>query len=207
MSDIRHLDVTATDGGIKVNTLVRNCIALTAGTYNQEFVGFFTNVPGAAWTVTGIDAKESVSFTPQTSTQYWVHASSIVVPGGGTGHGYLPGYRYELVDAISTWTVDGTGDLTGGIFTVPTAGSSDLTSASSVLPVVATRYNYSVNVTSYTGATTAVVSYGGQELYNKGAIGVYSGIVTPTTAAGLVVSVTGATTDFVISSVSITRIE
>ena len=207
MADIRHLDLNATDGGVKVNTLVRNCIALTAGTYNQEFVGFFSNVPGAAWSVTAIDSKAAVSFTPQASTQYWVHASSVTVPGGGTGHGYLPGYRYELIDGISTWTVDGTGDLTGGIFTVPIGGSSDLTSASSVLPVVGYRYKYSVNVTSYTGATTAVVSYGGEELYNKGALGVYSGIVTPSTAAGLVVSVTGAaTTDFVISSVSITRL-
>ena len=209
MSDIRNLDLKATDGGVKVNTLVRNCIPLEASTtYNQEFVGFFANVGAATdWTITGIDAKTTVAFTPQNSTIYNIHLSAITLPAGATGHGYLPGYAVYLVDAINDWTVDGDGTATGGLFTVQSSnGSSALTSASSVLPVVGASYNYSITVDSFTAATKALVTYGGVDIYDKAAADTYIGVLTATAATGLEVDIDVVTTeDFVISDITITR--
>lgn len=208
MSDIRSLDLTETDGGVKTNTLIRNSVALTAGSANNaEYFGFYVNVVGGAWSYTPIDGKAAISFTPTLTTFYPFHASSITPHGSGTGFGDLGGTARELVDAISTWTVDGDGSVAGGVFTVPsTSGSSDLTSASSVLPVVGDTYNYTAVVSSYGSATTALITYGGQEIYNKDAAGTFSGTLTATTVAGLVVSIgTEITSDFVLDSITITR--
>lgn len=207
MADLRHLDLHATDGGLKVNTLVRNCIPLTASTtYNQEFVGFFSNVPSAlAWTVTGIDANESVDFVPDASTIYNLHASAITLPAGASGHGYLPGYKYELTDAISSMTLSGTSTTTNNILTVAVGDSATLTSASAVIPLVGQTYKYSFDI-EYGGATTATVSMGGTELYNKGATGRFNGKFTATTVAPLaIVLATIATSDFTLQNLTVTR--
>lgn len=208
MADIRNLDLQEVDGGVKTYCLFRNASALTAGTPNNaEYFGFYVNAQGGAWSFTPYDGKASISFTPTANTYYPFHCSSISPHGSGTGFGNLGGYRHNLVDPISTWTVDVDGDLTGGVFTVTSAsGSSDLTSASSVLPVVGDKYNYTAVVSSYDSAVTATISYGGEEIYNKGAADTYTGQLTASTTAGLVVSVATATVaDFVLDSIVITR--
>ena len=207
MADLRNLDLNATDGALKVNTLVRNCKALTAGTYNEEFVGFFANVPtGSDWTVTGIDANASVPFLPTTSTIYNVHASAITLPTGATGHGYLPGYKYELTDKVSSMTFSGVSTTTDNILTVAVGDSATLTSASAVVPLVGATYNYRFDI-EYSGATTATVSMGGVELYNKGTTGVYVGKFTATavTDFAIVLSVV-AVGDFTLRNLSVTRV-
>lgn len=208
MSDIRSLDITATDGGVKTNTLIRNPVALTGGSANNaEYFGFYVNVVGGAWSYTPIDGKAAISFTPTATTFYPFHSSSITPHASGTGFGDEGGYKHELVDAISTWTVDAQGDLTGGILTVPIAGDTDLTSASSVLPVVGARYKYTAVISSYSDATTALISYGGEEIYNKDAAGTYTGELTASTSAGLVVSIsTVATGPIILDSITIKRV-
>ena len=207
MADIRSLDIDATDRGIKVQQLYRNTEALTAGSANnKEYFGFYVNTVSGAWSITPIDGKAAISFTPVAGRYYDLHVSSITPAVGDTGFGNLGGRVYELVDPISTWTVDGDGVISS-VFTVPsTNGSSELTSASSVLPLVGETYEYTAVVSSYGSATVALITYGGQEIYNKGAAGTFSGTLTASTTAGLVVDIDVETTsDFVLDSISIKR--
>jgi hypothetical protein len=208
MSDIRSLNLQEIDGGVKTYCLYRNADELTAGSANNtEYFGFFVGTVGGDWSFTPYDGKAAISFTPSANTYYKFHCSAITPHASGTGFGNLGGYKNELTDAISTWTVDGDGGLTGGVFTVPsTSGSSALTSASSVLPVVGDVYEYTAVVSSYGSATTALITYGGQEIYNKGAAGTYTGELTASTVVGLVVDIDVAiTSDFVLDSISIKR--
>jgi hypothetical protein len=208
MSDLRNLDLTATDGGLKTNTLVRNCIPLLAGqTYNQEFIGFFSNTAAALdWTITGIDAKASVAFTPKDSTLYNIHASAITLPAGADGHGYLPGWVYRLVDDISTWTLTGTQTTTSDILTVAVGNSSDLNAGSSVLPVVGHRYNYTYTITTFDSAAKALMTYGGVDIYDEAVAGSYTGTITATAPTGLEIDIdVVAVADFVMTGMQITR--
>jgi hypothetical protein len=209
MSDLRNLDLTATDGGLKTNTLVRNNEALTGGAANtSEYFGFYVNVVGGSWSYIPIDGKAAISFTPTANTVYDYHVSSITPDAGGTGHGNLGGNVYELIDPISTWTVDADGSKVGGVLTVPfaTTGSSALTSASSVLPLIGKVYTYSYTVSSYTGATKAEIKYGGQVIYTKAAVGSYTGQLTAASSVGLEVDIDVViTADFVLDSISIQR--
>ena len=207
MGDLRNLDLDATDSGLKVQSLYSN-IKTLAATNTEEFFGFYCNASSGAWTFIPYDSKAAVSFTPVAGTYYDYHCHSITPNGADTGHGNLGGHVHELIDAISTWTVDADGDLTGGVFTVPFAagGSSALTSASSVLPVVGDSYNYSYTVSSYTAATKAEIKYGGVVIYTKAAAGTYTGTITATAATGLEVDIdVVATADFVLDSISVTR--
>lgn len=209
MADLRHLDLEGVDGGLKTYCLYRNADQLTAGSANnKEYFGFFVGTVGAAWSFTPYDGTAAISFTPSANTYYNFHCSSITPGAAATGFGNLGGYRHNLVDAISSWTVDGDGDLTGGVLTVPsTNGSSELTSASSVLPVVGDTYKYTAIVSSYGAATTALITYGGEEIYNKGVAGTYTGQLTASTSAGLVVDIDVETTsDFVLDSIVIKRL-
>ena len=208
MSDIRSLDLIATDRGIKTNSLIRNAVSLTAGSANNaEYFGFYVNAVGGDWSYTPIDGKAAITFTPEVTTFYPFHCSSITPHGSGTGFGDLGGFKYELIDAISSWTVDGDGSVAGGVFTVPsTSGSSELTSASSVLPVFGYEYEYTAVISSYGSATTALITYGGEDIYNKGAAGTYTGTLTASTVAGLVVDIdTETTANFVLDSISVKR--
>ena len=211
MADLRNLDLDAADGGLKTYCLYKNAESLTAGSPNEkEYFGFHVGTVGGAWSFTPYDAKAAItSWTPTANTYYHFHVSSITPHASGTGFGNLGGTRKNLVDAIASWTVDGDGDLTGGVFTVPsTSGSSALTSASSVLPVVGDQYKYTMVVSSFGAATQIIVSYGGVEIFDEtGSAGTITGTLTTTSSAGLVVDVDVATTsDFVIDSIVIERV-
>ena len=208
MSDIRNLDIEAVDSSICVKDLYRNAEALSAGANAGEYLGFYVNAAGDTdWSFVPYDGKAAVTFDPQASTYYNFHCSSITTGTNGTGFGCPPSYRHNLIDAISSWTVDGDGDLTGGVFTVPsTSGSSALTSASSVLPVIGDDYTYTYTVSSYSAATKAEIKYGGVVIYTKAAAGTYTDTITATAGTGLEVDVDVVTTaDFVLDSIVIKR--
>jgi uncharacterized transporter YbjL len=115
-----------------------------------------------------------------------------------------------MVDSISSWTVDGDGDLTGGVMTVTSSnGSSALTSASSVLPVIGDKYEYTLVISSFGAATQVIISYGGVEMWDETMTsGTYTGTLTTTSGVGLVVDVDVATTsDFVLDSILIKRVK
>lgn len=207
MSDLRNLDLTETDGGLKTHSLIRSCKSLSASTtYNEEFVGIWVETPsGLAWTFTGIDANETTSFVPSGATRYDLHLSAVTLPAGATGHGLKPGYKYELVDPISSMTFSGTSTTTNDILTVAVGDSATLTSASCVIPLVGQKYKYSFDIT-YSSATTATVSIGGTTLYDKEASGHYTGDFTASTVDPLeIIVATVATSDFTLSGLTIRR--
>jgi len=208
MGDIRSLDITATDRGIKTNTLLRNNEALTAGSANtNEYFGFFVNAVGGAWSYTPIDGKAAIAFTPQASTFYPYHVSSITPHASGTGDGDLGGFRKYLSDAISSWTLTGTSTTTNNILTVAVGDSADLDTGSSVFPVVGATYKYEYTITQYTSATKALFTYGGVDFYDKAAAGTYTGTLTATAATDLEIDIdVVATDDFIMTGLKIERV-
>jgi hypothetical protein len=211
MSDLRNLDLDEMDGGLKTYCLYKNADELTGGSANNnEYFGFYVGTVGGAWSFTPYDGKAAISFTPITNTYYNFHCSTITPHASGTGFGNLGGTRYNMVDSISSWTVDGDGDLTGGVMTVTSSnGSSALTSASSVLPVIGDKYEYTLVISSFGAATQVIISYGGVEMWDETMTsGTYTGTLTTTSGVGLVVDVDVATTsDFVLDSILIKRVK
>jgi hypothetical protein len=207
MSDIRNLDLRATDGGVKVDTLMRRPVLLTAATANEaEYFGFFCNTSSGAWSYTPIDGKVAISFTPVAATYYPYHVSSITPNTGDVGFGNLGGFANHLVDAISTWTLTGTETVTNDILTVAIGDSSDLDAGSSVLPVVGHSYNYTYTITTFDSATKALMTYGGVDIYDEAVVGTYTGTITATAATGLEIDVdVVAVADFVMTGMQITR--
>ena len=208
MSDIRHLDITATDKGIKTNTLIRNAEALTAGSANnKEYFGFYVNAVGGDWSYTPIDGNAAITFTPEVTTFYPFHCSAITPHASGTGFGDLGGFKNNLVDAISTMTFTGTATVTNDILTVAVGNSATLNSDSAVVPLVGQTYEYTIVINNYTAATTATMSMGGVEIYNKGATGTHTGTFTATAVTDFAIVVdTVATEDFVVGSIVIKRV-
>ena len=209
MTDLRNLDLEGIDAGLKTYCLYKNAEALVSGANNKEYFGFYVGTQGGDWSFTPYDGKASITFTPTANTYYKFHCSSVTRHASGTGFGNLCGTRQNMADSISTWTVDGDGSVAGGVLTVPsTSGSSALTSASSVLPVIGDMYEYTLVISSFGAATQAVISYGGVEIWDETETsGTYTGTLTTTTAAGLVVDIDVETTsDFVLDSIVIKRL-
>ena len=209
MADIRHLDIDATDNGIKTQSLVRNNETLTAGSANtNEYFGFYVNAQGGAWSYIPIDGKAAISFTPTANTIYPYHCSSITPHGSGTGHGNLGGHVYELIDPISEWTLTGTSTTTNDVLTVAIGDSADLDQdLSSVLPLIGASYNYSYTIGTFDSATKALITYGGVDIYDEAVVGTYTGTIVAISSVGLELDVdVVATADFTLSDISITRV-
>jgi hypothetical protein len=207
VSDIRSLNLSATDQGLKVQELCRNVETLTAGSANtKEYFGFYVNTVGGAWSFSPIDGNTAISFTPTLNTFYNYHVSSITPHGSGTGHGNLGGHKIELVDRISTMTFSGTATTTSDILTVAIGDSATLTSDSAAIPLIGGSYIYEIVVDTFSAATTFTISYGGVDIYDAAGIGTYTGQFTATTADNLAIVIdTVATADIVVSKLNIRR--
>lgn len=207
MSDIRSLDLEQTNYGLNTSDLFRNFANLTAGSANNaEYFGFFVGTVGGAWSITPIDSKVAVSFTPVAGKYYPFHVSSITPDAGGTGQGNLGGYKHELVDPIDSMTVDDA-TVANGLITGVAGASPTLTSASSVLPVVGNRYKYEIVVDAFTNATTATIGYGNNILWSKAGAGTFSGELTANIGNGLTISsVNLSGGSWIISKLSVKRL-
>ena len=210
MADLRNLDLDASDRGLKVQSLVRNTEALTAGaTFTNEYFGFYVDAIGdAPWTFIPIDGKAAISFTPTANTQYNKHCSSITTPANGTGFGDLGGKTYELIDPISTWTLTGDSTTTNDVLTVAIGESADLDQdLSSVLPLIGAVYSYSYTVGTFDSATKALITYGGVDIYDEAVAGTYAGQLTAISSVGLELDVdVVAVADFTLTDISIQRV-
>ena len=208
MADLRNLDLTATDGGLKTNALMRNPVALSASTtYNNEYFGFFVNAIGGVWSYTPIDGKAAITFTPTASTWYPMHVSEIQTPAGATGFADIGGVAQVLNDTFSSMTFSGTATTDATSLTVAIGDSASLTSASSVLPVIGAKYRVSFKVSSYDSSTAATITYGGVDVWDDGTTGNFGVIVTASAATGLAIVATGITTaDWVVEDLKIERV-